>query len=181
MLVTKPAKLVIERAGPHQVEDVLDILDEAAAWLATQEIVQWPASFRCPLDTDVQHDHVSELRQAAADGQLWTLRDAHRALGTITITNRADPEFAHGWPGGPGGALYLHKGAVRREAAGQGARALQETVEQEAALVGARKIRLDCAKRNPRLHEYYRSHGFRLVGLVDLPHRLSGALFERLL
>ncbi|MFD0479356.1 GNAT family N-acetyltransferase [Nonomuraea thailandensis] len=40
-------------------------------------------------------------------------------------------------------------------------------------------VRLDCAKANPRLQGYYRDRGFRHVRTVDLPHRSSGALFQR--
>ena len=36
-----------------------------------------------------------------------------------------------------------------------------------------------CAKGNPGLQGYYRSRGFRHVRTVDLPHRASGALFQR--
>jgi hypothetical protein len=40
-------------------------------------------------------------------------------------------------------------------------------------------LRLDAWKTNLALHRYYRSQGFALLRVVDLPHRQSGALFQR--
>jgi hypothetical protein len=44
---------------------------------------------------------------------------------------------------------------------------------------GPRFIRVDCATGNGELHGYYKRLGFSHVRTVDLPHRRSGALFQR--
>ncbi len=43
----------------------------------------------------------------------------------------------------------------------------------------AGRLRLDAWKTNAALHTYYTSLGFTHLRTVDLPHRRSGALFER--
>lgn len=95
------------------------------------------------------------------------------------MDGHADPEF---WTPAdrPGDALYVHKLAVSRTCSGQG---LGEVLLDWAALRAAAHdrpyLRLDCAKDNARLQAYYKKAGFRHVRTVDLPHRASGALFER--
>ena len=58
-------------------------------------------------------------------------------------------------------------------------RALLDWAGRRTLADGLRRLRLDCAKTNAALQGYYRSLGFRHVRTVDLPHRASGALFER--
>ncbi|MEV6287119.1 GNAT family N-acetyltransferase [Kribbella sp. NPDC051770] len=41
-----------------------------------------------------------------------------------------------------------------------------------------RWIRLNCWSTNTRLHAYYARHGFEHVRTVDVPGRMSGALFQ---
>ena len=40
-------------------------------------------------------------------------------------------------------------------------------------------LRLDAWRTSDRLHAYYRRHGFTHMRTVDLPHRGSGAIFQR--
>ncbi|MFB7378726.1 GNAT family N-acetyltransferase [Kitasatospora purpeofusca] len=100
-------------------------------------------------------------------------------IATLTVDEQADPEF---WEPGdrPDEALYVHRMAVSRKAAGRdvGAQLLGWAVDRAAA-AGKRFLRLDAWKTNPGLHLYYLGQGFVLVRVVDLPHRSSGALFER--
>ncbi|MFD5520738.1 hypothetical protein [Streptomyces sp. NPDC127066] len=70
--------------------------------------------------------------------------------------------------------------AGRRDAASHniGAQLLYWTASR-AASQGKSWLRLKSWKDNPGLHGYYKSAGFSLVRIVDLPHRRSGALFQR--
>ncbi|GGN96281.1 hypothetical protein GCM10010112_87400 [Actinoplanes lobatus] len=52
-------------------------------------------------------------------------------------------------------------------------------VSEKAAEAGRHWLRLDAWRTNPHLHAYYLGHGFRHVRTIDLPHRGSGALFQR--
>ncbi|WP_328807845.1 GNAT family N-acetyltransferase [Nonomuraea antri] len=100
-------------------------------------------------------------------------------VATIALDDHADPEF---WTldDDPGAALYVHKLAVARPWSGSGlGDALLDWACATAHSAGLPWLRLDCAKANPRLQDYYRGRGFRHVRTVDLAHRASGALFER--
>lgn len=183
-----PEKLVPCQLAEHQIGEALDVLDDAASWLAERGVEQWPASFRDPLPTDIPRDRVEELRRYARIGQLWVLRDrgfTDQAVGTIVITHWPDLDFAHHWPGGHTDlfdARYLARMAVRRSVAGQNiGRMLIGYAAWVASNIGVSKLRLDCSKTNTKLHDYYRQQGFTHVGTVDMPDRKTGALFERAL
>ena len=181
-----PDRLTPHRLSPDHLSPALDLLDEAAAWLAGRGIDQWPSSFRDPSATDVPMDRPEALRRYAEAGQLWVLRDGafhDEAVATAVVTHWPDLDFAHGWPGGHSdlfNARYLCRMAVSRAVAGQRVGAMM--VDFAAWLtrnVGASWVRLDCAKGNPGLHAYYKGLGFEHVHTVDLPDRKSGALFQR--
>jgi GNAT superfamily N-acetyltransferase len=80
----------------------------------------------------------------------------------------------------PDDALYIHRMIVRRELAGADVgTAVIDWASERAASAGKRWLRLDAWRTNPRLQRYYANQGFQLVRTVELPHRHSGALFQR--
>ncbi|MDH2425212.1 GNAT family N-acetyltransferase [Sphaerisporangium sp. TRM90804] len=176
--------LTLRNATAADLPGVLALLAETADWLNGRGIRQWPAGgFPAariePLIAEGTLYVVDDGRgTGAADG-----RGANGAgmvpAATLALDDHADPEF---WTPAdrPDSALYVHKLAVGRAFSGQG---LGETLLDWAALrvaaTGRRWLRLDCAKHNRALQAYYSGHGFRHVRTVDLPHRASGALFER--
>jgi GNAT superfamily N-acetyltransferase len=97
----------------------------------------------------------------------------------VQVDSSADPEF---WEegDGPDAALYVHRMAVSRKAAGANVGAvLLDWATERAFEAGKTWLRLDAWKDNPGLHRYYEKVGFQLVRIVDLPHRRSGALYQR--
>jgi GNAT superfamily N-acetyltransferase len=147
----------------------VSLWDEARAWFVAQAIDQWqyPAR-REAIDANI-----------AAKDECWILENEHGIVGTITLDKNADPEF---WMPGdsPDEALYIHRMIVRREFAGaEVGSAVIDWASQRAAAAGKRWLRLDAWRTNPRLQRYYAQHGFKLVRTVELPHRRSGALFQR--
>lgn len=136
-------QLDVVRADPARLDDVLAVLDEAAAWLHGRGVRQWPPRFRREW-----------IEQAVFDGATWLAVDDERVLGTLTL-DRADPL----WADRPGSAAYVHRLAVRRSAAGLGARLLQWAAI-EALAEGRSYLRLDCVASNRRLRRYYEAAGF---------------------
>ncbi|HYU83619.1 MAG TPA: GNAT family N-acetyltransferase [Kribbellaceae bacterium] len=57
--------------------------------------------------------------------------------------------------------------------------AVVEAVAHEARQHRDKWLRLNCWSTNTRLHAYYVALGFRHVRTVDVPGRMSGALFKR--
>lgn len=183
-----PERLIPVQLPPDQLDEALDILDEACTWLAARGANQWPASFRNPLPTDTSRDRITELQRYASHGQLWVLRDLdfdRQAVATLVVTHWPDLDFAHHWPGGHSelfNARYLRRGAVRRAVAGQHVGGmLLGFAAWIATNVGVAKLRMECSKHNTKLHDLVRTAGFTHVGTVDLEWRKTGALFERAL
>jgi GNAT superfamily N-acetyltransferase len=99
--------------------------------------------------------------------------------GTITVDDCADEEF---WrpEDDPDDALYLHRMVTTREVAGREiGSALLDWASCRAAALRKRWVRLDAWRSNPGLQRYYADRGFEHVRTVQLPHRHSGALFQR--
>lgn len=167
--------LTLRTATPADLPGVLGLLADAAGWLNGRGIRQWPAA-------GFPAARIEPLIDAGTLFVLDGAEDGGRGLvpaATLALDGHADPEF---WTPAdhPESALYVHKLAVGRPFAGRG---LGETLLDWAALrvaaVGLGWLRLDCSKDNPALQGYYRRVGFHHVRTVDLPHRASGALFQR--
>jgi ribosomal protein S18 acetylase RimI-like enzyme len=170
--------LALRRAEPADLPGVLMLLSDTAEWLYAQGVRQWPRNGFGP----------ERIEPLIEERVLFLLDDELRYLdpdasappvATIAVDGHADPEF---WTpdDDPGAALYIHKLAVARPWSGSGlGDALLDWASAAAFASGLPWVRLDCAKANPRLQDYYRSRGFRQVRTVDLPHRSSGALFQR--
>ncbi|MFJ5231025.1 GNAT family N-acetyltransferase [Kitasatospora sp. NPDC088391] len=160
--------LEMRAARTDELALVEGLLAGATAWLASRGSDQW----QFPPRRERLLDSMSrdECFLAWLDDQ---------AVGTVTVDEQADPEF---WQPGdePSTALYVHRMAIARDMAGLavGARMLDWAADRAVAL-GKSRLRLDAWKTNPALHQYYLGQGFALVRIVDLPHRQSGALFER--
>ncbi|MEV4176138.1 GNAT family N-acetyltransferase [Nonomuraea sp. NPDC049709] len=170
--------LSLRRAEPADLPGVLTLLADTAEWLYAQGVRQWPRGGFGPerieplIDERVLYLLDDELRYLDPD-------ESAPPVATIALDDHADPEF---WTPAddPGAALYIHKLAVARPWSGSGlGDALLDWACASAYAAGLPWLRLDCAKDNPRLQDYYRTRGFRHVRTVDLPHRSSGALFQR--
>jgi GNAT superfamily N-acetyltransferase len=146
-------------AVPGQADEVLSVLDEAAAWLAGQGISQWPARFELPW-----------VRGAIRCGQTWLVAVDGTISATVTV-DWSDPV----WGDAGGSAGYLHRMAVRRRAAGLGA-VILDWAAGLARRRGRSALRLDCVASNDRLRAYYEAAGFAWRGDVAV----AGAPGQRL-
>ncbi|TYB61364.1 GNAT family N-acetyltransferase [Nonomuraea sp. PA05] len=170
--------LSLRRAEPADLPGVLTLLADTAEWLHTQGVRQWP---RGGFGAERIEPLIEERVLFLLDDELRYLDPDESAppVATIALDDHADAEF---WTPAddPGAALYIHKLAVARPWSGSGlGDALLDWACTAAFSAGLPWLRLDCAKANPRLQGYYRDRGFRHVRTVDLPHRSSGALFQR--
>ena len=153
----------VRLAGPGDVDPVVSILEEAAGWLRSRGIDQWPAVFR---------------REAVADRvgrrEVYLAWAASEAAGTFSL--QADDAVM--WGERPPDALYLHGLAVRRRHAGLG-RELLAWAERAAHLAGRRYLRLDCMAENRGLRAYYEGAGFTLRGTRRWPGGRDSSLYEK--
>ena len=147
-------------AAPGQADEVLAVLDEAAAWLQVRGVEQWPARFER-----------SWAEGAVRRGETWLALAGGTVSGTVTL-DQADSV----WDDLPAAAaLYVHRMAVRRPAAGLGAVILGWAAGR-ARQQGREALRLDCVASNGRLRAYYEAAGFTHRGDVTV----AGAPGQRL-
>ncbi|GAB2571887.1 GNAT family N-acetyltransferase [Streptomyces capparidis] len=162
-------ELRIRPARLDELDTVESILQAASAWLASRGIDQWQYP-----------PHRDRITAALQRGECFLVFAGERPIGTLQVDTFADPEFWTAPEDQPDTALYVHRMAVLRDAAGSGAGAVMlDWAAKRAADAGKAWLRLDAWKDNPGLHRYYKNMGFSLVRVVDLPHRRSGALFQR--
>lgn len=147
-------------AGSDQAGDVLAVLDEAAGWLQRRGVRQWPPRFE-----------LSWIEGHIERGETWLVTVGGTVNGTVTL-DRSDRV----WDGVPSAAaLYIHRMAVRRSAAGLGAIILDWAADA-ASRLGLEVLRLDCVASNARLRTYYEEAGFLHCGEA----RVGGAPGQRL-
>ena len=166
---------LLRQASAEDLPVVFALLNDAAEWLASRGIDQWPARFE--RDGEWRAERIEKY---VADGYVYIASDDRGYVATITLSPHADPDFAHGWPDGPGDALYVYRMATMRRAAGRnlGARLLdwadRPRRQRRPLLAPPRRPppqpRTSVLLRTPRLHP--RRHGHP-------PPRGSGALYQR--
>lgn len=156
------------RATTNDAATVAELLTARAAWLARRGIAQWS-----------KKDPARDTAVTIAAGETWLLLDeARRTVGTITLSTRADHDF---WSRSERSvpALYTSKIATSLEHAGQGlGRLLLHAGFMYARRRGLCVLRWDVWRTNQNLQTYYQSLGARLLRVVEVPGRSSGALFE---
>ncbi|CAM5467543.1 putative N-acetyltransferase YesJ [Streptomyces pilosus] len=160
--------LLIRPGRLDELHTVEALLRGASSWLASRGIDQWQYP-----------PHRDRITVALEQGVCFLAFEDREPIATIQVDGFADPEF---WTpdDDPDTALYVHRMAVSRKAAGGGVGArLLDWAADLAAAQGKRWLRLDAWKDNEGLHRYYEDAGFTLLRVVDLPHRRSGALFQR--
>jgi len=161
----------IHRAGEDDLDLAAEILEDAAAWVASLGMPAWEAgSFREP-----EGGGRARLVDALRTGDLHVARIRDRAVATVSLFQE-DERF---WPGWPPDALYVHKLAVRRRDAGLGlGGAILRWAAAQTAARGRRYVRLDCPRDDPGIRAYYERAGFVHRGDVTVGS-FEAALYER--
>ncbi|GAB3916460.1 hypothetical protein GCM10029976_078360 [Kribbella albertanoniae] len=149
---------------------VYQIRADAEDWLEARDIDQYrrgldPTVVRANIDREfdagqfrgwqVDGEVVAVLAIIDPDPELWTPEEI------------AEPQ------------TYVSRVMVAKDQHGKGyGSAMLKAVEEEASARGDHWIRLNCWSTNYPLHDYYRALGFEYVRTVDIPGRMSGALFQ---
>lgn len=164
--------LTIRKAKPADLPALEALREEAVAWLASKGLDQWqPGQPRLPTTASTVN--------AIERGATYLAYEGDELVGTITVDDYADPGF---WTEAERAepALYVHRMIVAQRARGRSlGTTLLDWATDQARCTSRPLLRLDAWKTNEALHRCYRRQGFRHVRTVDLPHRGSGALFER--
>lgn len=150
-------ELRVVQAEPGDLETVIGLLEEVAAWLESKGINQWPVGwFR---------DSMAFYAEAIGRGEMYLASVGDEVVGTL----RLGWEDANVWPDVADDAAYVHTLAVRRTWAGRRlGRRLLEWVEAQAASAGKNYLRLDCITSNDVLRRYYEDAGFAAAGELEV-------------
>lgn len=154
----------LEVAGTADVDALLVLRDELAAWMEASGIDQWHPG-------ELAREKVASWVEAG----LVLVRPARHGdagdvplLGAIAVLPD-DPEF-WGATGEDGTAGYVHLLMVRRQAHGRGlGDELLGGAEARIAATGRGLARLDAASDNARLSAWYERRGYRATRRVELP------------
>jgi GNAT superfamily N-acetyltransferase len=168
MTISKITPTMVIDFKPAQPDDlplVIDILAEAAAWLQSKDIDQWPF----PIPDHWQKRMAAKIEQ----GQIYAVGINDNWFGIVGLAWKD----AY-WPD-DGQAGYVHRMALRTAVHGQGIGEMilfwaQQQVKQQ----GRQFVRLDCAAGDGRLRQYYKDMGFLYKGLIE-DHDYSAALYEK--
>lgn len=146
----------VRPARPDEINVVLDLLADAAAWLRARGVDQWPERF-----------DASWVMPALERGDTWLAVHERQDEDEVVATLVVEWEDELCWAGYPADAGYLHRLAVRRRGTGLGAQLLR-WAEEHAAAEGKRFLRLDCVAWNGPLCAYYERAGYEHVGDVTV-------------
>lgn len=136
-------RIRFHQATMAQLDIVLGVLDEAAAWLQARGVRQWPDRFE-----------PQWVREGLQRGWTWLVSRGDEIAATVTL----DWSDAL-WDDVGGTAGYVHRFAVRRSAAGLGP-VILDWAGASTRRQGGTALRLDCVAANGRLRAYYEAAGF---------------------
>ena len=148
---------------------IFELLREAAVWLRDRGIDYWQNWHAPP------PHHVAWVEDGINAGQFRMVEGGGQSIACFRLQD-SDELF---WGKRAEPAVYLHSLTVDRALAGRGIGALVlARVGKQAAVDGARFMRLDCGVSADGLRRYYESLGFSLVGETVVDGE-SLALYEK--
>ncbi len=165
---TSLGTLTMEQAKPEELPLVMEIVDEAAAWLHGRGItLQWPSP--------MPKDFWGVVEKEIAKGEVYLARLADgNAAGTLRF-EWSDPEL---WARDPDGGGYVHTLGTRPWVHGHGiGAAMLMWAKEHVRAHGKPYLRLDCWGENEALVKYYSGLGFEYCGSVP-DEGWSSALFQ---
>ena len=161
-------RVEVSTAKLEDIDTVLGILDQAAAWIIENELpsVWKPGEF----------SRETFLDQIAKD-EVYLGRVDGKAVRTFVL----QWSDAFWWGERPPDAGYFHKFAVRPALAGQGiGLEMLRWAEERTKSAGKKFFRLNCIAADRRVRDYYEKAGFIHQG--DIMGRLAlASLYEKVL
>lgn len=149
--------LRLTAAQPDDLTRYLDFLEAVADWLAARGINQWrPGTVRAS---------AAYYAESITRGEVHWAFVGDEAVGTLRLLLR-EPIA---WPDVlEDDAVYVFNLAVKRTWAGRGLGGqMLDWVNDQAARLGRRYVRLDCMTENAFLRRYYTQAGFHDRGDIE--------------
>jgi GNAT superfamily N-acetyltransferase len=160
----------IEVARISDAEAIVHLFIEAAIWLNSRGIYQWPTT---PQPTFREH-----IGKKIGEGEVSVVRGDN---GHLLAHIRFDYEAGKVWHDNPAKSAYVRGLVIANEIRGQGmGAALLDWAQGYAREHSCTRLRLDCLAENVRLCQYYTDYGFTFLGKGG-DSRYAAALFEMML
>jgi protein-tyrosine phosphatase len=160
------ARVEVSQAKPADIDNVLGILDEAAAWIIANRLpsVWKPGEFSRQTFLD-----------QIAQGEVYLARVDGTAVGTFVL-QWSDTFW---WGERPLNAGYFHKFAVRPSLAGRGiGLEILRWAEERTRSAGKKFFRLNCIAADRKIRDYYEKAGFVHRGDV-MGTKALASLYEK--
>jgi protein-tyrosine phosphatase len=160
------ARVEVSPAKPSDIDTVLSILDEAAAWIIANRLpsVWKPGEF----------SHQTFLDQIS-QGEVYLARVDGAPVGTFVLQWN-DPFW---WGERPSDAGYFHKFAIRPSLAGRGiGLEILRWAEERTRNAGKNFFRLNCIAADRKIRDYYEKAGFVHRGNV-MGTKALASLYEK--
>jgi hypothetical protein len=165
-------------AAPGDLDEIYELIDEAAAWLRDKGTDQWERPWP---SREARHRRVLS---GLENGETWIVWDGSDPVATITTATQPNPKV---WSNlSPEcdlseRAVYVHRLIAARRSAGSelGSELIDWAGLHGHCLYGAQWIRVDVWSSNLALHDYYLARGFLPCGRCADPYYPSGALFQK--
>lgn len=163
--------MLVQLAGSHR-ELIYRIRAHAEQYVASKDTDQYqtgidPAVVRKNLDRQIDN------------GEFYGWQTDDGTFVAVAALTEPDPDY---WTPDERDEpqTYIGRLYVAEEAHGKGhGAAMLNAIAENARARDDRWVRLNCWTTNTRLHAYYEANGYEHVRTVDVPGRMSGALFQR--
>jgi ribosomal protein S18 acetylase RimI-like enzyme len=162
----------ISPANTEDLDDIVQLRENATKWLRTKQTDQWQEPW--PTAKRARERMLEGLQK----GTTWIVRISSEPVATFVVDEFSDPGL---WtePEQSERALYVHRFVVHRDYSGIKLGAtLMDLIGARAAHGGYRWLRVDVWTTNERLQQYYRDLGFADVRTIRGKYP-SGALLQR--
>lgn len=171
------AILQARRADVHDLDLVLEMIDDAAAWLQAKGTDQWALPWPSRKSRD------NRVLRGLQQGKTWLVECGSAPAATITCRQHGNHDlWADHERKRP--ALYVSRLIVARKHAGLeiGRDLVDWAALRAQSDWGAQCVRIDVWTTNKALHSYYENRGFRFSRIatgLESKNYPSAALFEK--
>ncbi|MGO4548319.1 GNAT family N-acetyltransferase [Paenibacillus sp. 2TAB23] len=146
------------RARPEDTEAVLQLLVQTAEWLRSKGSRQWSGL--------LQGEDSHQTPEAIKRGEVYLFMQGSMLAGIVMLMQKESAWDRELWGAeGHESAIYLHRLAINREAAGKNVgEAIVRWAASGIVFEGKDRIRLDCIANNAKLNAFYLNCGYAYKG-----------------
>lgn len=163
--------MTLIRLNDSHRETIHAMRTSAEEWLRKKHLDQWNGE-------RAKEAHGALDKELNANQMVGWIENNH--LVAVASIKGPDLDFWTEEEASDPDAAWIGRFMVTEHGNNYGSKLLNAIISQQHK-EGKKIIRLDCWRDNKALHRYYENHGFKFIRMVEVPGRMSGALFERLI